>query len=315
VTTTRTLAFPETNLVGWERALYAFLVEKQRRSGSLRTVQGYSSMLQDFFGRAGKAPDAITAQEVFLWAHGKGVSGKEPSPVTIGARIACLSSFFRFLIRMDIVVVNPCDKLERPRTSTPPARGLSAEEVRRLLAVIPPSRQGLRDRAIILTLVLTGRRRAEVFRMTAGDLSFENGIYFYQYRGKGGKTGRREFPQPALDALRAALAAFGKDLGIMGPEESLWPSQSTGGLGLTSGSFYGRFRRYLKAAGLPASGLHVLRHTAAKLRRDAGESIEDVSRFLDHSSLAVTTTYLRRLESQEDHGWGRVAKAIGLEIA
>jgi len=43
------LAFPEETLVGWERGLYAFLVEKQRRSGSLRTVQGYSSMLQDFF--------------------------------------------------------------------------------------------------------------------------------------------------------------------------------------------------------------------------------------------------------------------------
>jgi hypothetical protein len=46
--------------------------------------------------------------------------------------------------------------------------------------------------------------------------------------------------------------------------------------------------------------------------RDAGESIEEVSRFLDHSSLAVTTTYLRRLEGQEDKGWGRVAEAIGV---
>ena len=59
-------------------------------------------------------------------------------------------------------------------------------------------------------------------------------------------------------------------------------------------------------------GLHILRHSAAKLRRDAGESIEDVSRFLDHSSLAVTTTYLRRLEGQEDRGWGKVAEAIGV---
>jgi site-specific recombinase XerD len=159
------IAFPEENLVGWERALYAFLVEKQRRSGSDRTVQGYSSMLQNFL-TGQQAPDKVTAQEVFVWAHGRGVSGRDPSPVTIGARMACLSSFFRFLQRMDIVVGNPCDKLERPRTSTPPARGLSAEEVRRLLAVIPDTPQGLRDRAIILTLVLTGRRRAEVFRMT-----------------------------------------------------------------------------------------------------------------------------------------------------
>ena len=138
-----TLAFPEEDLIGWERALYAFLVEKERRSGSLRTVEGYSRMLQDFFGRVGKAPDQVTAQDVFVWAHGKGVSGKDPSPVTIGARMACLSSFFPFLIRMDIVKNNPCDRLERPRTSTPPARGLSAEEVRRLLAVIPESPPGL----------------------------------------------------------------------------------------------------------------------------------------------------------------------------
>ena len=31
-----------------------------------------------------------------------------------------------------------------------------------------------------------------------------------------------------------------------------------------------------------------------------GETVEDVSRFLDHSSLVVTTTYLRRLEGQEE---------------
>ena len=191
-------------------------------------------MLQDFFGRVGKAPDKVTAQEVFIWAHGKGVSGKDPSPVTIGARMACLSSFFRFLIRMDIVADQSLRRLERPRTSTPPARGLSAEEVRRLLAVIPDTPQGLRDRAIILTLVLTGRRRAEVFRMTAGDLSFENDVCFYCLRGQRWKTGRRELPRPAIDALRAALAAFGKDLGNMAPSESLWPSPAaTNGEGLT----------------------------------------------------------------------------------
>jgi integrase/recombinase XerC len=313
MTSSQTIAFPEENLVGWERTMYAFLVEKQRRSGSLRTTEGYSRMLQDFFGRLGKAPDKVTVQEVFVWAHGKGVSGKDPSPVTIGARIACLSSFFRFLQRMDIVVSNPCDKLERPRTSTPPARGLSAEEVRRLLAVIPDTPQGLRDRAITLTLILSGRRRAEVFRMTARDLSFENGVCFYSYRGKGGKTGRREFPRPVLDALRAALAAFGRELEQMSPHESLWPSPcATNGEGVRSATFYGRFRRYLAKAGLQPSGLHVLRHSAAKLRRDAGESIEDVSQFLDHSSLAVTTTYLRRLEGQEDTGWSKVAEAIGL---
>src|SRR5262245_5614396 len=94
---------------GWERALYSFLAEKERRSGSLRTVQSYSRMLQDFFGRSGKTPDRVTAQDVFAWAYGVGLSGKPPGSITIGARIACLSSFYRFLIRMQVVAANPCD--------------------------------------------------------------------------------------------------------------------------------------------------------------------------------------------------------------
>jgi hypothetical protein len=47
------------------------------------------------------------------------------------------------------------------------------------------------------------------------------------------------------------------------------------------------------------------------LRRDGGESVEAVSAFLDHSSLSVTTTYLRRLEGEQDQGWAAVAEAIG----
>jgi integrase len=96
----------------------------------------------------------------------------------------------------------------------------------------------------------------------------------------------------------------------MQPDESLWPAVGRCG-GITDGTAYLRFRRYLRDAGLAPSGLHVLRHSAAKLRRDAGESVESVSEFLDHSSLAVTSVYLRRLEGQEDHGWAAVAEAIG----
>jgi len=90
----------------------------------------------------------------------------------------------------------------------------------------------------------------------------------------------------------------------MAPDGSLWR--------ISNGTFYGRFRRYLAAAGIAPTGLHVLRHSAAKLRRDAGESVEAVSSFLDHSSLAVTTVYLRRLEGVEDRAWRNVAVAIGV---
>jgi site-specific recombinase XerD len=297
---------------GWQKVFYAFLAEKEQRSGSRRTVEGYSRMLQDFFGRSSKQPDNVTSQDIFIYAHSPGLSGKQPSAITIGARIACISSFFRFLIRMDIVQSNPCDKLQRPQTSPSTPRGLSGDQVQQLLAVVPDSQIGLRDRAIILTLVLTARRRAEVIGMKAGNLILDGDGAFYTYRGKGGKQGHRELPQPALNAIRASLAAFGKDLATMSPDESLWPSLSHHSKGITSGTFYGNLQRYFKKAGMSPSGVHIFRHTAAKLRRDAGETIEDVSRFLDHSSLAVTTVYLRRLEGEQDKSWAKVAKAIGV---
>ncbi len=301
---------PEPTGDAWARAVYAFLAEKEKRSGSQRTVESYARMLRDFLGRIGRRPDEITSQDVFAWAYGVGASGREPSATTVGARIACVGSFYGFLVRMDVLATNPCDQLQRPRVEQPRSRGLSADEVRCLLRAIPDTPVGLRDRAIIVTLLLTGRRRAEVLGMTVGDVACERGVPYYEYRGKGGTRGKRELPMPAYGAIRAALAAFGMELASMKPDEPLWPSSR--GSGLTSGVFAANLRRYYDRAGMPRSGVHALRHSAAKLRRDAGESVEQVSRFLDHSSLAVTTTYLRRLEGEEDRGWARVAEALGL---
>ena len=85
----------------WDQALYAFPVEKGNRSGSRRTVESYSRMLWHFF--KGTTLDQVTPAVVLAYAHGIGLSGKPPSPVTIGARIACLSSYFKFLQQMGLV--------------------------------------------------------------------------------------------------------------------------------------------------------------------------------------------------------------------
>ncbi|MGB2695157.1 MAG: site-specific integrase [Dehalococcoidia bacterium] len=133
--------------------------------------------------------------------------------------------------------------------------------------------------------------------------------------GKGGKRGKRELPSVAVDAIERGLGAWGKSLATLAPEESLWPTsgeRGDEGLGVTSGTFYANLRRYLKKAGLPPSGVHILRHSAAKLRRDAGDSVEQVSAFLDHSSLQVTSVYLRRLEGEEDGSWRKVPEPIGV---
>jgi site-specific recombinase XerC len=71
---------------------------------------------------------------------------------------------------------NPCEALERPRTVPVVPKGMSADQIQRLLAVIPDTKTGLRDRAIVLTLTFTGRRRAEVMGLRAGNLILDGEI-------------------------------------------------------------------------------------------------------------------------------------------
>src|SRR5438093_903932 len=87
---------------------------------------------------------------------------------------------------------------------------------------MPATPVGFRDRAVILTLTLIGRRRQEVLNMKAGEIFLEDPVS-YTYRGKGGKTGRRELPRPAFDAIQTWLALMSKNLATMPPDESLWP--------------------------------------------------------------------------------------------
>src|SRR5665213_413735 len=166
-----TLALPDPNATDWDHATYAFLAEKERRSGSMRTVQSYERMLRHGFTTFGTTPELVSSPAVFSWAYSPDLSGKRPGSITIAARIACLSSYYRFLIRMGLVVGNPCDALERPKATPSQPHGLSTAQIQRLLAVIPTTKTGLRDRAIVLTLVFTGRRRAEVMGLRVDSLS------------------------------------------------------------------------------------------------------------------------------------------------
>ena len=172
--------------------------------------------------------------------------GREPSPVTVGARLSCISCFFKFLIRLDLLKANPCDPVERPKPRPGAPSGLSAAQVQQLLQVIPDTLKGRRDLAIVLTLVLTGRRRSEVINLTAGDIAFDDSAVFYRYVGKGGLRGRRELPSPALARpYGRSLGDVGKDLSSMHPTESLWQA-GAGPQGVSSATFYNRFRGYFR---------------------------------------------------------------------
>jgi site-specific recombinase XerD len=283
-------------------AVEAYLAEVRQRSGSARTPTEYRRYLARFFDLVGD-PRAASAAHVHTFAYASGPTGRQPTPGTVNMRLSAVRGFYGFLQRMGIVASNPAAEVRRPRLNPSVPRGLSASEVRRLLAALPKSPAGVRDRAIILAAVLTGLRRSELLNLRACDLTRDGRIY-YRVRTKGGRERHRELPAPAFAAILDGLAAEGRKLDTMAANEKLFNISAHG--------FYLALARHGRKARLARVTPHVLRHSAAKLRRDTGATIEDVQALLGHSSLATTARYLQRLEGAEDAGWRAVADALGV---
>jgi len=289
----------------WKRAAVAYLIEVGRRTGSARTPAEYGRYLARFLASVNDPATATTAQ-VHGFAYATGASGRAPSASTISVRLSAIRGFLDFARRMGLLSRNPASDVKKPRADDPTPRGLSNTELRRLLEAAPETPSGMRDRAIILTAVLTGLRRTEVLGLRAGDLRHDHasGIFTYRVRAKGGYERHRELPAPALAAIRTALAGNGQRLEELTPDAPLFAISSPG--------FYANLKRYAAKAGLVNVTPHVLRHSAAKLRRETGASIEDVGALLGHRSLSTTSRYLARLEGERDTGWQGVAALLGV---
>ena len=287
----------------WDQASYDFLVQKSRRSGSQATFETYRMTLAAFFGVLRKTPDQVTVADVGEFAYGTGRwdQGLTPAPASILLRLAILSSFFRFLVSRDLVPRNVVALADRPRKPRPNPKSLGPGAVKRLLSVIPDTPAGRRDRAITIVGLITARRRAEILGLRAGDIDDSGGMVTYQYRGKGGVVKRRELPKAAHDAL---VEYLGGPVGELPPDELLFPIHPI--------TYYTRLRGYLQKAGLPPAGVHLLRHTGARARRRAGQSLEELQAFLDHASVQTTSVYIQQMEGVEDPAAGRAANIMGI---
>ena len=285
----------------WPVVVGAYLTETHLRGGSRRTPVEYRRILERFFNTF-PDPNVVTPLAVHSFAYARNPGTSLPAPSTIAVRLAAISGLYEFARRLGAIGANPAAEVRRPRRRRPLAKELTTDQVQRLLAAIPETGSGLRDRSIIILILLEGLRRSEVLSLRVADVDFATGDY--RVRVKGGHERRRQIPPPALHAIVRALEAQGRALDRLEREAPLFT--------ITGSGLYANLRRYATAAGLDNVSPHVLRHAAAKLRRRSGASIEDVSSFLGHSSIATTAIYLRRQEVEPDEGWRNAARALGL---
>jgi integrase/recombinase XerC len=228
------------------------------------------------------------------------------APATTRRKLAALRTFYRFLIREELLGKNPFSGLRGPRRAFGLPIVLNEGQVASLLAApgreleslqadaaggLPPEAvyARLRDAALLEVLYSTGGRVTEVAGLRLDRVNLTDGVA--RVLGKGRKERLCVLGRPARAALGRALEFA----------ERLWPEAAArdgvlfrnlqGGV-LTPRSIERNLKHWLAAAGLPdAITPHKLRHSFATHLLNAGADLRSVQELLGHASLSTTQIY------------------------
>jgi integrase/recombinase XerD len=256
----------------------------------------------------------VTRAHVIAWRET--LERQELSPSTIRRKLSALSSLFEYLCEHNAVAGNPVDGVKRPLAnsnegSTP---ALSDAQARRLLEAPPDDTlKGVRDRAIIATLLYHGMRREELCTLKVKDLQSRQGVIHFKVKGKRGKIRFVPAHAQAQRLIETYLLAAGHGDDNDGPLFRPIRNNRTGVLErpLNTNSLYRNVvRKYGEATGLniEVNGLcvHSMRATAATNALSHEADIAKVQEWLGHANVSTTRLYDRRKTRPEDSPTFRV---------
>ena len=244
-------------------------IDHLNRRGTLtpvseNTKKAYRNSLEQFERFLdGRQPTQELAQE---WIQQFLDKGRKPAAVASHG-FALRRYFSDFLKQKDVVILLPTaesdmipDYLER-------------EEIDRLLEVC----QTPMETALVTILCDTGLRISELLVLTNDDVDWEGG-WVFAHREKTKKEGWIPISRQSLDALKDYLSwRHTKD-------KRLFPFE-----------YYDMWcwlKKLSKRAGMGNRlHSHLFRHTAAALRRIAGQEITDIADLLGHKKLDTTRRY------------------------
>lgn len=182
---------------------------------------------------------------------------------------------------------------------------MTEQEIKALIHADRPKgsrdRTLLRNRAIVLLLVLSGLRNSELRALTPSDLTFGDDGQITVVNGKGGKRRHVAFPRIAQDAVREYLASGFRPSGL--PDTAL-----LFGVGSTNETWHeiDRFslstlvKRYVaNATGHAGERSHALRHAYASTLLTNDMPIQIIQQQLGHSSIRTTERYASMLAPQK----------------
>lgn len=282
----------EGSLTYWQKRFEEYM--RVVRQASAHTLRAYQRDLNEFreyvTGLFVHRPEEVTRTHIRGYLGSQHQKGNKAS--TLMRKLSSLRSFFKFLLRQEIVEKNPLESITNPKTAHILPRFLSVAEVNELLAA-PDGRTplGARDRAILEMLYATGLRVSELVSVDLKDLEPWG---FAKVLGKRRKERIVPIGAPALRAIEAYMVQrqqlLQKATDTPAAREALFLNYKGGRL--TTRSVRRIVDRYvLEVATRCRISPHDLRHTFATHLLEAGADLRGIQELLGHENLSTTQRY------------------------
>jgi len=254
---------------------------------SKNTVSSYKNDLDDFkefLTKIDKDPIEINKKDIFNYLVF--LSKKKLKPASLRRKISALRSFYKFLIREELIENDPTIDLTLPKKDKVLPDVISVEEIEKLVNIIPEKGfKGKRDRALIELLYSSGLRVSEIINLKINEIDLKNG--YLKCFGKGSKE--RIVP----------FGSFAKDLLIEYIEERdknninsdlLFVTKK--GKKIVRQEINNILNRYAKKSKLKKKiHPHMLRHSFATHLLERGADLRSVQELLGHVDISTTQIY------------------------
>src|SRR5262245_34542477 len=217
---------------------------------------------------------------------------RDLAKTSIARKLACLRTFFKFLVRDRRLKSNPAELISSPRLPKKLPSPLQESEAA-IVVEVPrgDSLKDLRDRAILELLYASGLRVRELTGLNDENLDMPQQLV--RVFGKGRKQRVVPFGDFAARALTAYLEQRGR-LGLAQPEDDgqtpLFVSVRGRRLSARDVQRLVETTRMRLPSGRRLTA-HTLRHTFATHLLERGADLRAIQELLGHSSLATTQKY------------------------
>lgn len=208
---------------------------------------------------------------------------------TINRKVSALNSYFKFLLRIESVEVNPLKQHKALKVGKKVQLPFSERELKAVLedSIEINDFESSRNHLIIELFYATGIRRIELVNIKISDIDFSN----KQIKVLGKRNKERYIPLiKSLDVSFKRYLNYRSQLEDIKHKDMLFLTKK--GLKIYEMLVYRIINKYFSQASSKAKcSPHVLRHSFATHLLNQGADLNAVKDLLGHSSLAATQVY------------------------